>query len=278
MFLRISRQRNALIATIAHFFCSQYDSMMAADKDPQDKAKKKRGRNWTSREDDMLTNAWSKSTLNSIKGNYQKEGTYWVDIAKHYHASAVTLSLSERSIDGMQNRWSTINKACTKFNGVFTQVTRTTKSGWDDTKYLDCAFDVYHEEVKEKFNFYSCWLLVKDHPKWTVGEGSVRKLLTSAAETVDAADKSALSNEDVDLYVDAGSAQGMNCFSSAVKRSVGRPQGQKNAKDDRKREDRKDKLDVMNATSLRIRAEAHEHTVMFNVMKVLGPNDPDAKR
>jgi hypothetical protein len=52
MFFRISRQRNALIAPIAHFFCSQYDSMMAADKDPQDKAKKNTRRNWTSREDD----------------------------------------------------------------------------------------------------------------------------------------------------------------------------------------------------------------------------------
>ena len=57
MFFRISRQTNArivLIAPIAHFFCSQYDNTMAADKDPQDKAKKKRGRNWTLRKDDML--------------------------------------------------------------------------------------------------------------------------------------------------------------------------------------------------------------------------------
>ena len=49
----------AILAPIAHLFCSQYDNTMAADKDPQDKAKKKRGRNWTSREDDMLTKAWS---------------------------------------------------------------------------------------------------------------------------------------------------------------------------------------------------------------------------
>ena len=103
---------------------------------------------------------------------------------------------------------------------------------------------------------------MKDHPKWTVGEGSARQLLTSAAETIDAADKPA-SNEDVALDVEARSEQVMDCFSSAVKRSFGRPQGQKNAKDDRKREDPKRttrrQLDVMNAASLCIRAEAHEH-------------------
>ena len=43
-----------IIAPMAHFYCSQYDNTMAADKDPQDKAKKKRGRNWTSREDDIV--------------------------------------------------------------------------------------------------------------------------------------------------------------------------------------------------------------------------------
>jgi hypothetical protein len=37
---------------------------------------------------------------------------------------------------------------------------------------------------------------VKDHPKWTVGEGSVCKMLTSVAETIDTADKLA-SNEEM---------------------------------------------------------------------------------
>jgi hypothetical protein len=76
-----------------------------------------------------------------------------------------------------------------QFNGVFTQVTRTPKSGWNEEKYLECAFAFYLEEMKEKFNFHSCWLLVKDQPKWSIGEGSIRKLISGPSENVDSVTK-----------------------------------------------------------------------------------------
>ena len=111
--------------------------------------KKKQGPNWTSKEEEILTKAWSKGTHNSLYSNYQKEGPYWDDIAKHYHGFASVQGLSECSINLMQNRWGTINRACTKFNGVFTQVTHIPKSGWNEEKYFKCAFAVYLKEMKE---------------------------------------------------------------------------------------------------------------------------------
>ena len=68
--IELSSRMSIVTNAIAH-------NMMAADNNRQQgKTKKKRGPNWTSKEDEILTKAWSKGTHNSLKGNYQKEGPY----------------------------------------------------------------------------------------------------------------------------------------------------------------------------------------------------------
>ena len=53
---------------------------MAPEKETQGKVvEKKRGPNWTVKEDEILTKAWSQGTHNSIS-NCQKEVPYWEDI------------------------------------------------------------------------------------------------------------------------------------------------------------------------------------------------------
>ena len=85
--------------------------------------------------------------------------------------------LDERSISSMQTRWNQINKVTLKFNGIFTQVVKVIKSGWNQEIYEEEAKQLYLDEVKEPFKFYNIWSFVRDQPKWQSGGGSYKKLV-----------------------------------------------------------------------------------------------------
>ena len=131
------------------------------------KQKKAPGANDTSCEDEFIAKAWGSATLNEIKGNYQDEKKYWTSILDRYQVFVQDNNLPERSLDSVQTRWKTITHACTKFNGIYLQVTRVVKSGWNDKKYHAKAEQIYLTEVKKKFDFFGCWLFLQDHPKWS---------------------------------------------------------------------------------------------------------------
>ena len=123
--------------------------------------------------------------------------------------------------------------------------------------------------MKEKFNFHSCWLLVKDQPKWSIGEGSIRKRISSPSENVDGTTKST-SNVKVLLDIDEDTDSYTGCVYSAAKQSSGRPQIQRHAKQERKRDVQQNEIELMNAESFRIQAEAHKQSITCNVMVRLG--------
>jgi len=235
-----------------------------SNKGEEGKQKKARSANYTSREDEFIAKAWGSATLNEIKGNYQDEKKYWTSILDRYQVFVQDNNLPERSLDSVQTRWRTINHACTKFNGIYLQVSRVVKSGWNDEKYHAEAEQIYQVEVKKKFDFYGCWLFLKDHPKWSIGQTTLREIVTVRED-----------NDD-----DENSAE---CSSKSKKASVAdrpvaeRPQGQKAAKAERKQLKSKESLDEMNAESLQLRATAHVDAVTFNVMSKLGPHHPIAK-
>jgi len=120
-----------------------------------------------------------------------------------------------------------------KFNGIYLQVTRVVKSGWIDEKYHAEAEQLYLTEVKKKFDFFGCWLFLKDHPKWSVGQTTLREIVTVREDKND----------------DENGTEGKK--SSVADRPVAeRPQGQKAAKAECKQLKSKESLDEMNAESL----------------------------
>ena len=127
------------------------------NKEGDEGKKKARSANYTSREDKCFVKAWGAATLNEIKGNYQDEKKYWTSILERYQVFVQDNNLPERSLDSVQSRWRTINHACTKFNGIYLQVRRVVKSGWNDEKYHAEAEQIIQDEVKAKFTFF--WVL-----------------------------------------------------------------------------------------------------------------------
>jgi hypothetical protein len=185
------------------------------------------------------------------------------------------LNLHERSVDSMQSHWRSINAACTKFNGAYIQVTRQKKSGWTEEKYLEEVYKIYEEEEKEKFSYYECWLLLRDHPKWSVGETSIRNIIAADNKKEESEDESV---ESVVVTNDDNRENKKVAASSKMKnKSSERPNGQKMEKE-RKKEMSQSEVASMNANSLRIRAAAQQDTVTYNVMKQLGSEHPAAKK
>jgi len=231
------------------------------NKEVEEGKKKARSANYTSREDELIAKAWGSATLNELKGNYQDEKKYWTSILDRYQEFVQDNNLPERSLDSLQSRWRTISHACTKFNGIYLQVSRVVKSGWNDEKYHAEAEQIYHQEVKKKFDFFGCWLYLKDHPKWSIGQTTLREIVTVQEDDGAPAEGDAKSKK-----------------ASVADRAVAeRPQGQKAAKAERKQQKSKESLDEMNAESLHLRALAQADSVTFNVMSKLGPHHPVAK-
>ena len=130
--------------------CNNYYHAMTKKKTTEveeGKKMKPRSANYSSREDEGITKAWGSATQNERKGNYQDQKKYWQTILEKYQVFAK---------DNNQ-RWRTINHACMKFNGIYLQISRVVKSGWNDKKYQAEAETIYLEEEGEVLLF---WMLV----------------------------------------------------------------------------------------------------------------------
>lgn len=89
--------------------------------------KKGRSKNFSIQEDMLLISAWENVSLDSIKGPDQKQTSYWSRVASYFdeHKSFV----SERTPIALTNRWSTIKKSVTKFQGFYNQIVERNQSG-----------------------------------------------------------------------------------------------------------------------------------------------------
>jgi len=96
-----------------------------------------RGKAWFQEADLHLSQAWVQSSDDPIVGNYQDGKSFWQTIQAAYHKFSPTNE--ERSLASIQARWSDINKKSTKFNGIYTQIKRVPRSGYNDEKYIQDA-------------------------------------------------------------------------------------------------------------------------------------------
>ena len=224
-----------------------------------------RASNWTAKEDEALAKAWIKASTDPVHGNYQKTKNFWGTIQENYAAFTANLTkvdgktkLDERSISSMQTRWNQINKATLKFNGIFTQVVKVVKSGWNQEMYEEEAKRLYLDEVKEPFNFYNIWLFVKGQPKWQSGSGSYKKLVYLEDSTSETLIEKKSDEKRMATYSSRENKENQN---------ADRPIGNKAAKQARAEDVKKTSFEEMNAASMRIRALAHCDAIAFNIMK-----------
>ena len=138
-----------------------------------------RGKAWFQEADLYLSQAWVQSSNDPIVGNYQEGKSFWQSIQEAYRKFSPTNE--ERSLQALQARWADINKNSTKFNGIYVQIKRVPRSGYNEEKYIQDALALYNDEEKENFPFLACWHYLKDKPKWLVNGAPKKKEAKKAA-------------------------------------------------------------------------------------------------
>jgi hypothetical protein len=109
---------------------------VAEQSTPPMKGGKKRTRNFTPQEDNMLVTAWLEVSLDPVQGTDQTRSTYWKRIHDYYHEHKTFES--ERNISSLSHRWGIIHKSVNRFCGWLTQVQNRKESGLTEQDRVSC--------------------------------------------------------------------------------------------------------------------------------------------
>jgi len=227
----------------------------------QSKSDMGRGKAWFQEADLHLCQAWVQSSNDPIVGNYQDGKSFWQTIQEAYRKFSATNE--ERSLQALQARWADINKKTTKFNGIYTQITRVPRSGYNEEKYIQDALALYNDEEKESFPFLACWHYLKGKPKWLLNGAPKKKEAKKAAmvKKTDSLPSLPAISKELAVNIDDGVVD---------EAESSRPIGQKKAKEIKNVALRQVEVDEKTARALESRAETQKLQVELKLMKSLG--------
>jgi hypothetical protein len=214
-----------------------------------------RGKNWSSGDDLNLCTSWIAASEDAIVGTGQKRESFWDGISKNFQRLTGT---TDRSIASLQGRWSTINKDATKFNGIMRQVSNVPRSGWNEDKYQEEATKLFLEETGEEFLFLSCWMYLKDRPKWKISAGGsvVNTMLTKKDNAKKTGDKKEKATKET-ATTGGGDPEDIAVVSNE------RPLGNKIAKNARNVAERQVEIDERAVMVMESRAESQKDNLHF---------------
>jgi hypothetical protein len=91
------------------------------------KGNKRRSKNFTLKEDEMLVSAWLNVSLDPVRGANQSKDTYWKRIHDYFHSKKDFES--DRTQSSLMSRWSSILHDCNIFAGCVSKVEARNQSG-----------------------------------------------------------------------------------------------------------------------------------------------------
>jgi len=91
------------------------------------KGNKRRSKNFTLKEDEMLVSAWLNVSLDPVRGANQSKDTYWKRIHDYFHSKKDFES--DRTQSSLMSRWSSILHDCNIFAGCVSKVEARYQSG-----------------------------------------------------------------------------------------------------------------------------------------------------
>ncbi|KAG0519789.1 hypothetical protein BDA96_08G016900 [Sorghum bicolor] len=130
------------------------------------KSNKKRSKNFTVPEDEMLVSAWLNVSLDPIRGVNQSKDTYWKRIRDFFHLHKDFES--NRTQSSLMSRWSSIQHECNTFAHCVSRVEARNQSGASVDDKQANALTMYKNEdqLHRTFQYIHCWKKLKDHSKW----------------------------------------------------------------------------------------------------------------
>ncbi|XP_047339723.1 uncharacterized protein LOC124943221 [Impatiens glandulifera] len=126
-----------------------------------------------------LLNGYFHFSNDSELGRNQKGDTFWGKIAEFVNDKFE--GEKPRTVLQCKSHFRSINKKIASFIGYYSSACRTKCSGWSDDNYVEKALELYRDNEKQRFSLLKEWKMVRDQPRYMVGEnesgssGSKRK-------------------------------------------------------------------------------------------------------
>ncbi|KAL7094264.1 hypothetical protein ACP275_11G092200 [Erythranthe tilingii] len=120
--------------------------------------------NWSVKEDEALCRAWLHISEDPTVGTNQRRGKLWDRIGAEF--VKILKEDSGRPSGGLMNRWSTIQLSVTNFSGYVNMIERAPISGQSAEDNMLTTKQLYYKKENHVFKWETCWLILKDTPKW----------------------------------------------------------------------------------------------------------------
>jgi hypothetical protein len=137
------------------------------------KDKSKRGANYSSVECVGICRAYCRAKNNPRKGSDQTADQYHDDVYYYYKSNFCAKDAPDRGLDAVISKFKEISQKCLKFTSFVKlakreELKKNDRSG--ETAFfslpLTRAYELYENSQTKAFEYYDCWLILKDQPKW----------------------------------------------------------------------------------------------------------------
>ena len=109
------------------------------------KGNKKRSKNFSVQEDNLLVAAWLEISMDAVQGIDQPRATYWERIHEHYHLHKDFET--DRNSGSLAHRWGTILEAVNKFCSWYGHVQRRQESGLTEQDRVCIVVLLFHHLI-----------------------------------------------------------------------------------------------------------------------------------
>ncbi|XP_021712832.1 uncharacterized protein LOC110681396 [Aedes aegypti] len=129
----------------------------------------KRGKNFTTAEDEQICRSWLWVSKDSIKETDQQRNDFWTTVKNH--VEKIMPSLSGRTADGLRQRFQHLSALVSKYSSCVSFVNKLNASGTSAEDRAQKARDMFLSDTKSKtFKIQSCYDILKDEPKYKMQE------------------------------------------------------------------------------------------------------------
>ncbi|CAN6339940.1 unnamed protein product [Urochloa humidicola] len=128
------------------------------------KGNKKRSKNFSVKEDNLLVAAWLEIGMDAVQGADQPRATFWERIHEYYHSHKDFDT--DRNWNSLAHRWGVIQEAVNKFCSWYDAVQRRPGSGVTEQDKVLKACEIFKKEEGFKFTMLHCWNVLRHEQKW----------------------------------------------------------------------------------------------------------------
>jgi hypothetical protein len=141
-------------------------------------------KSWCVSENEYLVKAWLDVSQDPITGTSLKDEQFWTRVLDVYNLKKANdgRCSEDRNWASLKQTLQLMQHDMKKFHNLYKSLKRNIKSGYNEQQYRDLALSKWATILFSKgsaFQYETCWMIVKDSPKWHSFNEMVEKKKTS---------------------------------------------------------------------------------------------------